>query len=349
MSINQWVGHQQRHADAQCVAVLTSPPPDVDAHDAASVAQLAYGYDGLVKPLGGERDKNYWVASSGRPPIVLKFINPAETVEETDLQIKVLYWLAHSSSTHRVHMPQAVITTHGQDVFLFQKNNQLIRVRAYTFVAGDSVLGLKQSHQLYGAFGEVAAQMAVALAGFDHPALARVLSWDVMHLMQLTPWLTEIDLDDTLKQQMTAYLSHFELSVLPRLRQLPQQVIHGDLSKSNIVVSAENPNHIQGVLDFGDLCKGPRVVELAIAASYAIDESTQAPQALQQVIAGYETVLPLSVAERGLLADLVRARLIQRIVISTWRADKFPNNQAYILRATQQAVALITQFFNKQF
>lgn len=342
MSMNEWVSYQHHNTDADCVEVLTIAPPDVALADAVSVARLAYGYEGSIKPLGGERDKNYLVQSLGLVPMVLKFIHSAETVSETDLQIKVLNWLAQQA--HQVQMPQGLKTNSGEDIFLFQKNNQLIRVRAYTFVEGDALLGMKHPQALYRSFGEVAAQMVGALADFHHPALARVLLWDVMHFMQLTKWLADIDLEDALKNEMTAFFVRFEKSVLPRLRQLPQQVIHGDLSKSNTVGSAANAGQIQGVLDFGDLCQAPRVVELAIAASYAIDESDDVKHALQEVIAGYESILPLTELERGLVVDLVMARLIQRIVISKWRAKKFPNNQQYILRATNQAVALLKQF-----
>ncbi|MBP6861243.1 MAG: phosphotransferase [Neisseriaceae bacterium] len=342
MKMNQWVRPQHHNTDVAAVEVLTCAPPDVDLADAARVAKEAYGYEGTVQPLGGERDKNYLVQADGQAPMVLKFINSAETVAETDLQIAVLHWLAQQS--HQVQMPQTLPTLEGADIFLFHKSHQLSRVRAYTFIEGDPVLGLPASTGLYRSFGDVAAQMVVALAGFDHPALARVLLWDVMHLMQLTDWLADIDLDEALKQDMAAFFGHFETQVWPQLQQLPQQVIHGDLSKSNTVVSAGDAGRIAGVLDFGDLCQAPRVVELAIAASYALDESDQAKQALQEVIAGYEAKVPLTVQERALVLDVVIARLIQRIVISKWRAKRFPDNQRYILRATDQAVALLKQF-----
>ncbi|MBP6345010.1 phosphotransferase [Neisseriaceae bacterium CLB008] len=342
MSMNERVSHQNHNTDAGYVEVLTIAPPDIELVDAVSVAQTAYGYVGAVKPLGGERDKNYLVESHGRPPMVLKFINIAETADEIDVQIQVLNWLA--KQPHQVCMPQNLATLDGEDLFWFEKNNQVIRVRAYTFIEGQSILGLAEPQALYGAFGATAAQMVTALKGFDHPALERVLLWDMMHLMQLTEWLAQIDLEDALKIEIAAFFEHFGRNVWPQLQALPQQVIHGDLSKSNTVASAAQPDQIHGVLDFGDLCRGPRVVELAIAASYAIDESDQALLALPKVMAGYESLLPLTAQERALLPDLVKARLVQRMVISKWRAQKFPNNERYILRATNQAVALFKQF-----
>ena len=65
--------------------------------------------------------------------------------------------------------------------------------------------------------------------------------------------------------------------------------------------------------------------------------------ALAQIVAAYETVLPLSPAEHQVLPQLVQARLLQRIVISEWRAAQFPHNSAYIMRSNAQARALIRQ------
>ena len=123
---------------------------------------------------------------------------------------------------------------------------------------------------------------------------------------------------------------------------MPQQVIHGDISKSNTVVSQADGTAIHGVLDFGDLCKAPRVVELAVTASYALDAETGDLQAaLARVVSGYESILTLSEAEKALIPELIIARLVQRIVISEWRASHFPNNRDYILRSNAQARQLL--------
>ena len=141
---------------------------------------------------------------------------------------------------------------------------------------------------------------------------------------------------------MFAYLDQFEQTILPALQALPQQVIHGDISKSNTVASSAEATAIHGVLDFGDLCKAPRVVELAVAASYALDAETGDLQAaLARVVDGYAAVLPLSAEESALIFDLIIARLVQRIVISEWRASHFPNNRDYILRSNAQARQLL--------
>ena len=317
-------------------------PPVVTVDDASKVAADLYGWKAEAIALTGERDKNYLLHTQEAGDVVLKFINPAEEAAETDLQIQVLLWLAQQNCA--VVVPKALRSRTGDLVCDYTVGEQVYKVRAYTYLNGVSVAQAQMGAALQQSFGTQAAQLVRALEGFDHPALSRVLLWDVMHLNQLRAWAEEVLPQDEMGQFVFAYLNQFEQTILPVLQALPQQVIHGDISKSNTVASSADATSIHGVLDFGDLCKAPRVVELAVAASYALDAETGDLQAaLAGIVAAYAAVLPLSEAESALIPDLIIARLVQRIVISEWRASHFPNNRDYILRSNAQARQLLGQ------
>ena len=317
-------------------------PPVVTVDDASKVAADLYGWQAEAIALTGERDKNYLLHTQEAGDVVLKFINPAEEAAETDLQIQVLLWLAQQNCA--VVVPKALRSRTGDLVCDYTVGEQVYKVRAYTYLNGVSVAQAQMGAALQQSFGTQAAQLVRALEGFDHPALSRVLLWDVMHLNQLRAWAEEVLPQDEMGQFVFAYLDQFEQTILPVLQALPQQVIHGDISKSNTVASSADASSIHGVLDFGDLCKAPRVVELAVAASYALDAETGDLQAaLAGIVAAYAAVLPLSEAESALIPDLIVARLVQRIVISEWRASHFPNNRDYILRSNAQARQLLGQ------
>ena len=317
-------------------------PPVVTVDDASKVAADLYGWKAEAIALTGERDKNYLLHTQEAGDVVLKFINPAEEAAETDLQIQVLLWLAQQNCA--VVVPKALRSRTGDLVCDYTVGEQVYKVRAYTYLNGVSVAQAQMGAALQQSFGAQAAQLVRALEGFDHPALSRVLLWDVMHLNQLRAWAEEVLPQDEMGQFVFAYLDQFEQTILPVLQALPQQVIHGDISKSNTVASSADASSIHGVLDFGDLCKAPRVVELAVAASYALDAETGDLQAaLAGIVAAYAAVLPLSEAESALIPDLIVARLVQRIVISEWRASHFPNNRDYILRSNAQARQLLGQ------
>ena len=317
-------------------------PPVVTIDDASKVAADLYGWKAEAIALTGERDKNYLLHTQEAGDVVLKFINHAEEAAETDLQIQVLLWLAQQNCA--VVVPKALRSRTGDLVCDYTVGEQVYKVRAYTYLNGVSVAQAQMGAALQQSFGAQAAQLVRALEGFDHPALSRVLLWDVMHLNQLRAWAEEVLPQDEMGQFVFAYLDQFEQTILPVLQALPQQVIHGDISKSNTVASSADASSIHGVLDFGDLCKAPRVVELAVAASYALDAETGDLQAaLAGIVAAYAAVLPLSEAESALIPDLIVARLVQRIVISEWRASHFPNNRDYILRSNAQARQLLGQ------
>lgn len=326
--------------------ILSAKPPNVSIEQVADVAKLGYGLSGTIVELGGERDKNYRLTTTEGAEIVLKFINSEETSSETDLQIQVLEWL--DQQAHAMQLPKVIKTLDDRSMYECSIDGEVIIVRAYTYVSGQTLLGLRSSQALCESFGAIAAQMVNALDGFDHPALERVLLWDVMHVAQLKLLLKEIDLDPLMKTLLAGCFEHFEANVYPQLMALPMQVIHGDLSKSNTVVMAEDQTMICGVLDFGDLAKAPRIVELGIAASYALDDVEDIPQALQNVMAGYESIIPLSELEKSLLKDVIIARLIQRITLANWRAVKFPDNKDYILRSTPHAINLLNQLSTKK-
>ena len=312
----------------------------VTADDASKVAANLYGWQASVEALTGERDKNYLLRTQEVGEVVLKFINPGEEAAETDLQTQVLLWLEQKHCA--VVVPQALRNSKDGLVSDYAVDEQVYKVRAYTYLNGVAVAQAQMSDALQQSFGVRAAQLVIALDGFDHPALSRVLLWDVMHLNQLRDWAVEVLTDDAMGPFVFAFLDRFDASILPALQALPQQVIHGDISKSNTVVSQADGTAIHGVLDFGDLCKAPRVVELAVTASYALDAETGDLQAaLARVVSGYESILTLSEAEKALIPDLIIARLVQRIVISEWRASHFPNNRDYILRSNAQARQLL--------
>ena len=322
------------------MSILTVSPPVVTADDASKVAANLYGWHASVEALTGERDKNYLLRTQEVGEVVLKFINPGEEAAETDLQTQVLLWLEQKHCA--VVVPQALRNSKDGLVSDYAVDEQVYKVRAYTYLNGVAVAQAQMSDALQQSFGVRAAQLVIALDGFDHPALSRVLLWDVMHLNQLRDWAVEVLTDDAMGPFVFAFLDRFDATILPALQALPQQVIHGDISKSNTVVSQADGTAIHGVLDFGDLCKAPRVVELAVTASYALDAETGDLQAaLARVVSGYESILPLSEAEKALIPDLIIARLVQRIVISEWRASHFPNNRDYILRSNAQARQLL--------
>jgi Ser/Thr protein kinase RdoA (MazF antagonist) len=96
---------------------------------------------------------------------------------------------------------------------------------------------------------------------------------------------------------------------------------------------------VAGIIDFGDVIVTALVNDIAIAAAYLLgdgDGGDLLAPALD-LVAGYHAVTPLTADELGLLPDLILGRVVARIIISEWRAERFPGNRGYVLRNTPRA------------
>jgi Ser/Thr protein kinase RdoA (MazF antagonist) len=139
------------------------------------------------------------------------------------------------------------------------------------------------------------------------------------------------------------FLDSFEAHALPVLPNLRKQPVHNDLNPHNIVVDPGNHERISGIIDFGDLTFTARVNDLAIAAAYQVADSDDPLAAPCELIAAYHAVSPLDPAEFDVLFDLMAARMVMTVVISSWRAQRYPENREYILRNNNAAWARLSR------
>lgn len=111
---------------------------------------------------------------------------------------------------------------------------------------------------------------------------------------------------------------------------------HGDLNDHNILVdsdaaSAESLQYrVSGILDFSDMSYGYYVFEVAIAIMYMMVESSDPLRVGGHVLAGFESVLPLTEEERAALFLLVCGRFSQSLVLAAHTALLYPENKEYL-------------------
>ncbi|MDN5785554.1 MAG: phosphotransferase [Pseudorhodobacter sp.] len=204
-------------------------------------------------------------------------------------------------------------------------------VRLLTFLDG-TVLGTAvEGVDLHHDIGALLARLTHALRGFFHPAAGHVLQWDIKQAHRLRPMLDAVE-DANLHRRMTDLLDRFEAEIAPRLASLRAQIVHNDFNPHNLLVDAPQATRLTGVIDFGDMVHTPIVCDLAVACSYQITGQPQPMGDIAKMIAGYTSILPLEKAELELLPDLMRLRHATTLTISAWRAQRYPENAAYIRR-----------------
>ncbi len=312
-------------------AVLTAPPAPVATHWAADLLQRHYGMAGQLKPLTGERDANFLLEpADGGARCMLKLSHPDEDPVVADFQTQALLHVAHTDPALPVQ--RLLPDRHGAPSVQIQDAQGRTRVaRVFSFLEGLPMPQAPRSAAQRSSVARMLARLDRVLAGLDHAAAARELPWDIQRADRVRPLLVHVA-DPARRALAEAALDGFVRRTKPRLATLRRQPIHNDFNLYNLLVDPAEPARVSGILDFGDMVHAPLVDDLAVAASYHIDEQGDALATIARFAADYHAVSPLTDAETLALLDLVRARLAMVVAISGWRAARQPENAAYLMR-----------------
>jgi len=203
-------------------------------------------------------------------------------------------------------------------------------VRLLSWLPGRLLHQVEISENLLRDLGAVHGRLGLALRDFEHPSAHHELMWDITHTLRLEPLLAHL-VDPRQRALAEAGLARFKTRADGALAGLRSQVIHNDLNPHNVVV-AKDGSRVSGVIDFGDMVHAPLICDVAVAASYLVRSGAQPLAAVSVFLAAYHDVSPVEPEERDILLDLIVARLTMTVLITNWRAERYPDNRAYILR-----------------
>lgn len=302
--------------------MLGAAPPEVTDVELARLALVHFGVSGEVKRLTSERDLNLRIGD-----FVVKLANAAEPAAVTDFQSKALIYLESSG----LPVPRVLRSLTGAEGVELPQG----RLRVLTYLVGVPQHLTERSFAQSANLARMAARVSLGLAGFAHPAEGHVLQWDIKQAGALRGMLGVVP--EPLRDVATKVMERFE-DLEPGLLALRWQVVHGDLNPHNVLVLADDPDQIAGILDFGDMVRTPLICDAAIAASYAIDPGKPL-ESLMNFTQAYHEVLPLAADERRIFADLVATRMLTTLVVAHGRAARYPENAGYILRNVPSAAA----------
>jgi 4-aminobutyrate aminotransferase-like enzyme/Ser/Thr protein kinase RdoA (MazF antagonist) len=321
-------------------AVLSGPPPPVDAATATAVAATTFGVhaDSAVD-LGSERDRAFLLQSGGRPVAVMKVSNVAERTDVLDMESAAALHVVGVDPALPIALPHA--TADGARRAAWASEQGTHWVRMYDVLAGTRRADATLLHDAaITAWGTTTARLGRALRGFIHPRAIRTLPWDVQHALQVRPMLSAIA-DATTREMVTRTLARFAEVISPRWPALRAQVVHGDLTTDNVVL---DPNgSINGIIDFGDMSHTALLVDVvsvldSLAAGRQGDEMLRLARL---VLDGYQRVTPLEPDELTLLGELWAARTAVGLAIGSWRAAEGLEDAAFAQRYHQQAVPML--------
>jgi hydroxylysine kinase len=304
--------------------LLQVPAPQIDAAWARDTAAEHFGVVARVQPLSSERDCNF-LLETGTEQLLLKVANEAEDPTALDAQTAVLEHIA--TGDPQLPVPRVRRTKTGK----WSARVGPHTVRLLDFLPGRAVSSVPRSASQRHSIGVMLARLDRALRDFSHRGADRAILWDLSRAAELAPLLQSID-DPERRARATRYLDDFAEHTLPVLPSLRRQAIHNDFNPHNLLVAADDPCGIAGIIDFGDMVRGPLVNDLAVAAAYHVSEDGHPLAHALDVIKAYHSTHPLTGEELDVLFDLIVTRQVITVIITAWRAKLYPENSAYILR-----------------
>ena len=160
-----------------------------------------------------------------------------------------------------------------------------------------------------------------------------------------------MDVDDCEKRNLAEIvLKSFKENVVPKMPLFTRSIIHGDGSGQNIIVRrrAEDDStySLAAIIDFEESVHSCTIFELGICLAYIMLENpnpvrcSSVVEFVGPLIAGYNSILPISSEEFDCLYYLVLARCIQSAVLGLHAHKAEPWND-YLIMTPSKAFALV--------
>jgi 4-aminobutyrate aminotransferase-like enzyme/Ser/Thr protein kinase RdoA (MazF antagonist) len=312
------------------------PPPCLTLTELHAVALRHYGLEGKLRLLNSERDQNARVdTAAGR--YVLKLVNAGEDAALISLQDAVILHLAQAGMAG---IPRLRPTLAGKNNAVERVGDHNCLVRMVSYMDGTTLSQVPRSLAQLRNLGAFMGRVTRGLQGFGHPAAIRAdFAWSLDHVLTLKPNVVDI-IDPQRRAIVQGLFDRYQARTLPVLATLRASVLHQDANDNNVIVSKEDPDQITGLIDFGDMCFGRTVNELAITLAYALLGTSDIYAAARALIEGYVAEFPLLEAEADQLYELMRMRLAASVCISSRQSRLHPEND-YLLISQAPAFALL--------
>ncbi len=317
------------------MSLFETENPAFSPAELTELARAHFGLTGEIRGLPSERDQNARIVSAAGD-FVLKIANPAEDPAQIDLQSATL---RHLERMGMPGVPRLRPTVGGADQAVVMVRDRRALMRAVSWVAGVPLAETPRSPAQLTALGGYMGRLARAMQGFGHPAAFRPdFPWSLDHVGNLRGHTADIA-DPARRALVERLFDRYDAQVAPRLPALRAQVLHQDANDWNVITDQADPDRIAGLIDFGDMCHGRLINELAITLAYAA-LATDPATALRAVTRGFAAAMPLTVEEAALAPDLMRMRLVMSVCISSRQSRMHPGND-YLLISQAPAFDLL--------
>ncbi len=284
--------------------------PDVDAAEAARLLREAFAVEGELLELWSQQDRNYRVTTPGGERFVFKVAREGLGRPALEAENAAMLRAAAAGLPFEVPVPQP--SRDGSLVVRAQAASGAEHdLRLVTWLDGEPMLEGHLPPSYLRAHGAMAARIALAMDGFDHPALDRSLQWDVRHAGSVVAALAPFSSSAERRELLASAIRLAEAALAPLAAELRVQALHQDVTDVNTLVRRDAAGRPvpTGLIDFGDLSRTWLAAELAVTMAADAYHALEAPlQAARDVARGFLPLLPLTGVELASLWPMVVAR-----------------------------------------
>jgi homoserine kinase type II len=267
----------------------------------------------IQEGTGGWNNTTYFIENKEQS-CVLRCYDTHRDIEKIQFEHAVLESLQHESLSFKVPIP--VKTLAGETIIKMEDGSERFAC-LFQFIEGVSP---KDSSAIIAySFGEAAGELSAILATII-PVVSPAYR-PYYELQNSYPMCTrEIVLDfcenppepfhDLCSDVHTLGLAYKEIcDSLSGLENLPQQLVHGDLNESNLLVHKDNVEQVIALLDFEFCTIDIRAMEPAVVISGLLGHQEEI-EAVRQFCAGYGSKISLLLEEVAAIPVLMRLRKI---------------------------------------
>jgi len=301
---------------------LRFTPPNLSENILRPFLRGHWGVKGDFKRLSGERDQNLQVIAANGTQYVYKIASSIEDPALVDFQIQALLHLEITDPD--ISVPRIVRSNDGNaSETLIDDAGEAHAVRVLSYVPGVPLGDFgPPSTRTITQIGALQGRLCRAFSDFNHIAATHFMPWDIMNGLVTSRSLRTRYLKNGLATVCGPALERLENDSLPRMHDLPQQVVHNDAHSGNVMCSPDDSSSITGIIDFGDLVKRPLVVDLSTALASIIQNGRTPLQDSAALVLGFSQHMPVHENQLELLYDAILARAILSVQLLEFRVEK---------------------------
>ncbi|MFK7760386.1 MAG: aminotransferase class III-fold pyridoxal phosphate-dependent enzyme [Phycisphaerales bacterium] len=298
--------------------------PSIKLNELHEFLRERYDLAGDLKELDGERDFNCRLTTEDGTRYIIKVTHPEEQIDVLDFQCSALSLLSKCSMDSTLY-PQVIKSHRGSELEQVWIGEQKLNVRVVSYLPGSPIAGAEErNNRLLVSAGRTVGDMDNVLARFSHRAMHRWLDWDSKHSFVIIRERLHAIQCSAKRDLIESMLDRLEDKLLPKLVNLPMQVIHNDVNDYNLLV--DDAGAISGVIDFGDLVYSYRACDPAHALAYLILDHQNWSEIASSFLDGYLDVCPLAIEELAAVFDFMVLRLCLSVTMSAHQRAASPDN-----------------------